>query len=137
MPLPTVYTYNTYACFYRHREAALCKGEVWRVIQMRQGLHSGDGEQRWRKRRRRRMRGRRRKESKKVVEATDDVPWINVLTPFPVNWILVCHLPSKPLKPSQYIDYKGLIMNERTPALFPKGSEGTCLPVVSTRFSIM
>ena len=70
------------------------------------------------------------KESKELVEATDDVPWTNLFEPSPVNWILVCHLPSKPLNPSQYIDYKGLIMNERTPALFPKGSEGTCLSVV-------
>ena len=50
----------------------------------------------------------------------------------PVNWDQVCKL-----KPSEYIDYKGLIMHERTPDLFPEGCKGAGLCVVSTHLSTL
>ena len=53
----------------------------------------------------------------------EDVPIFVVNQP-PVYWE-----PVRRLKPSDYINYKGLIMNERTPALFPKSSG---FPVVRT-----
>ena len=65
-------------------------------------------------------------------DRTEEVkPMCDLYQP-PVNWEQVCKL-----KPSEYIDYKGLIMHERTPALFPEGCKGVGLCVVSIHLSTL
>ena len=58
-----------------------------------------------------------------IGRTEEDVPIFVVNRP-PVNWE-----PVRRLKPSKYIDYRRLIMNESTPALFP---ESPGFPVVRT-----
>ena len=53
----------------------------------------------------------------------------------PVEWKKVCCLQPGP-EPSPYIDYKELIMQNRTPALFPDSCQGIGFEVVSSEHYI-
>ena len=69
----------------------------------------------------------------RTEEVKSTVPWFGLSRP-PVDWEQACKLKHDQYK---YIDYKGLIMHERTPALFPEGCKGAGLCVVSIHLSTM